>query len=269
MRLEQRVGRVDRIGQQRTVHAFHLVSAGTGEERLLFGLRERIVRAQSDIGAPDPLGSGPTASVDQVLPRDLPDVAIEIARLKALRVAAVLAGQSPTAPFENPRPLITSARLRCTRQQLGRQLLLIWTIEIEDGRGRSVATHVVATVAPLARLPSTRSELKEIVAHAEVTLSAHAGSASEGWRTRIAAATRRFVATRLERERSIQSSIDSRPQSSIQPGLFDRRAAYAQAAEHAAQAEASEAIAGRISILESMGNLNVVNRPRLHLVLVP
>jgi len=269
MRLEQRVGRVDRIGQQRTVHAFHLVSAGTGEERLLLGLRERIVRAQSDIGAPDPLGSGPMASLHQVLPPDLPDVSIEIARLKALRVAAAMARQSPTAPLENPRPLITSARLRSTRQQLGRQMLLIWTIDIADGRRRSVATNVVATAASLARLPSTRSELKTIVAYAEAALSAHAASASEDWRTLIAAATRRFVATRLERERSIQSSIDSRPQSSIQPGLFDRRAAYAQAAEHAAQAEASEAIAGRISLLESMGNLNVVSRPRLHLVMVP
>ena len=35
MRLEQRIGRVDRIGQRRTVHAFHLIAAGTGEHRLL------------------------------------------------------------------------------------------------------------------------------------------------------------------------------------------------------------------------------------------
>ena len=32
MRLEQRIGRVDRIGQRRTVHAFHLVADGTGED---------------------------------------------------------------------------------------------------------------------------------------------------------------------------------------------------------------------------------------------
>src|SRR5262249_7128643 len=30
-RLEQRIGRVDRIGQSRTVHAFHLVAVATGE----------------------------------------------------------------------------------------------------------------------------------------------------------------------------------------------------------------------------------------------
>ena len=56
MRLEQRIGRVDRIGQRRTVHAFHLVAAGTGEQRLLEGLRDRIARARTDVGSPNPLG---------------------------------------------------------------------------------------------------------------------------------------------------------------------------------------------------------------------
>jgi SNF2 family DNA or RNA helicase len=55
MRLEQRIGRVDRIGQRRTVHAFHLIAAGTGEARLLARLRARIASANADIGAPDPL----------------------------------------------------------------------------------------------------------------------------------------------------------------------------------------------------------------------
>jgi superfamily II DNA or RNA helicase len=55
MRIEQRIGRVDRIGQRRTVHAFHLVAAGTGEMRLLAHLRTRIARARADLGAPDPL----------------------------------------------------------------------------------------------------------------------------------------------------------------------------------------------------------------------
>jgi len=55
MRIEQRIGRVDRIGQRRTVHAFHLVAAGTGEIRLLAHLRARVARAKADLGAPDPL----------------------------------------------------------------------------------------------------------------------------------------------------------------------------------------------------------------------
>jgi SNF2 family DNA or RNA helicase len=56
MRLEQRIGRVDRIGQTRTVHAFHLIAWGSGETRLLARLRARIAAARADLGAPDPFG---------------------------------------------------------------------------------------------------------------------------------------------------------------------------------------------------------------------
>ena len=57
MRLEQRIGRVDRIGQRRTVHALHLIARDTGETRILDRLRMRIAQAQADVGAADPLGS--------------------------------------------------------------------------------------------------------------------------------------------------------------------------------------------------------------------
>jgi len=57
MRLEQRIGRVDRIGQRRAVHAFHLIATGTGETRMLDRLKDRIARARADIGAPDPIGA--------------------------------------------------------------------------------------------------------------------------------------------------------------------------------------------------------------------
>jgi SNF2 family DNA or RNA helicase len=57
MRLEQRIGRVDRIGQRRRVHAFHLIADGTGELRILSRLKARLAVAHTDIGAPDPLGA--------------------------------------------------------------------------------------------------------------------------------------------------------------------------------------------------------------------
>ena len=45
VRLEQRAGRVDRIGQTRTVHAIHLVARATPEERVLARLTERSMHA--------------------------------------------------------------------------------------------------------------------------------------------------------------------------------------------------------------------------------
>src|SRR5256886_16059101 len=56
MRLEQRIGRVDRIRQAHTVHAFHLIADGAGELRILRRLRERIDAAKAAIRAPEPLG---------------------------------------------------------------------------------------------------------------------------------------------------------------------------------------------------------------------
>jgi superfamily II DNA or RNA helicase len=269
MRLEQRIGRVDRIGQRHTVHAFHLVSAGTGEEELLSQLRGRIAKAQSEIGAPDPFGSDPTAPADDTLPPDLPDVSAEIVRLRTLRaVGRLRARQSRRSLPENDRPLMTSARRRSTGERRDR-MLFIWTLDIEEHCGRSIATHILAADVLLARAPSTRSELNTILARAEADLAAHAEPASRDWRLKITEARHKFVAVRLARERAILSSVDLRPRVNHQPGLFDRRAAHAQAADLTAQAEISEAIAQRIAHLNSMADVDAAGRPQLRLILLP
>ena len=46
-RLEQRIGRVDRIGQTRTVHAINLFAVGTAESTVLAGLLRRVERIQA------------------------------------------------------------------------------------------------------------------------------------------------------------------------------------------------------------------------------
>jgi superfamily II DNA or RNA helicase len=59
MRLEQRIGRVDRIGQRRAVHVLYLIARERGESRLLSRLQSRIARAREDLGGPDPLAMSP------------------------------------------------------------------------------------------------------------------------------------------------------------------------------------------------------------------
>jgi hypothetical protein len=51
MRLEQRIGRVDRIGQRRVVHATSLVAAGTHETKVLARLFQRLARIRTTLGA--------------------------------------------------------------------------------------------------------------------------------------------------------------------------------------------------------------------------
>jgi superfamily II DNA or RNA helicase len=67
MRLEQRIGRVDRIGQRRTVHAFHLIASDTDEPRILGRLKSRIAAARADIGAPDPVGIDEELAVARIV----------------------------------------------------------------------------------------------------------------------------------------------------------------------------------------------------------
>jgi SNF2 family DNA or RNA helicase len=66
-RLEQRIGRVDRIGQRRTVHAFHLIAAQTGEARLFDRLRLRVATAAAEIGGASPLDDAERVSAHVVI----------------------------------------------------------------------------------------------------------------------------------------------------------------------------------------------------------
>jgi superfamily II DNA or RNA helicase len=53
MRLEQRIGRVDRIGQLHTVHVINLLASGTAETDILDRLARRLDSARRDVGAVD------------------------------------------------------------------------------------------------------------------------------------------------------------------------------------------------------------------------
>lgn len=64
MRLEQRIGRVDRIGQSRRVHAVHLVARDTLESRVLARLVRRLERVRLVLGGiDDPLGPASDTAV--------------------------------------------------------------------------------------------------------------------------------------------------------------------------------------------------------------
>ena len=67
MRLEQRIGRVDRIGQRRTVHAIHLIGAETGEMRVADRLRARLSAAAAEVGVTDPLDGDERHVAESVL----------------------------------------------------------------------------------------------------------------------------------------------------------------------------------------------------------
>ncbi len=148
MRLEQRIGRVDRIGQTRRVHVFHLLAAHTSEVRILQRLAAKVARAQTDVGASDPLGSlDPPASVAPVFLRLQAEANVEHARLSLARRFSTLS-RLPARPTDaaDECPLVTIARRRRVRMLLAGRTLAIFRSTLADEAGRIVAAHLTAAL---------------------------------------------------------------------------------------------------------------------------
>ena len=69
MRVEQRIGRVDRIGQEHVVQVFNLYSEGTVEERVLDVLERRINAFEETVGGLDPILGGTEDDLRKILRR--------------------------------------------------------------------------------------------------------------------------------------------------------------------------------------------------------
>jgi len=85
MRLEQRIGRVDRIGQTRRVHVFHLIARDSAEVGLLARLHERLQEAGARIAVCDPLGLPQDVTPDIEGTRFADEGRVEHGRLIAIR----------------------------------------------------------------------------------------------------------------------------------------------------------------------------------------
>jgi superfamily II DNA or RNA helicase len=241
MRLEQRIGRVDRIGQQRAVHAFHLVGANTGETTLLDELRARIARAQATIGAADPLDGALDTPLDGVLGSERVDVRAEVSRLHLARALGV-------TNDEHKRPLVVKSRSK-TRTRLGGRTLSLWESEVTDGDERPISSHVVGVTGPIAC---------EDVAGAAVEQDVHD----------TVTCARDFSEAALRRTRTIAAGIADDTRSPRQPGLFDRRVHLAHAALKAANHSAAAAIEDRADRQRRASQVTS-GAPRLRLVLRP
>ncbi len=245
MRLEQRIGRVDRIGQHRTVHAFHLIGADTGEGRLLEELRERIARARVDVGTPDPLDGALTSDAVAALASERVDVSSEVAGMRIARALSPAAGEQPT------RPLLAKTRSARTRAQLAGRQLSIWEQVVEDARGRTVGRQLLGIVARKV-IPAV-GDL--VTATLKASLDTHATYAH------------RCAVAGLSRTDAIGTAMvgDS---VLFQPGLFDRRTDVAHAALRATHEEALMMLAERRDLLTASGTI-ASRSPRLRLVLEP
>jgi superfamily II DNA or RNA helicase len=252
LRLEQRVGRVDRIGQQRRVHAVHLVAADTPEESTVARLLLRTRRAaavldslrpratEQDIAGAvmgrerfDDAARSPELRVPQVLAPGVSSLAAsEAARLEKLRSVA---RHPSSAPTDDRPPVVVRRGMR------RRGILLGFRLVIVDADRRPVWETFLGIEAcgPTPWLDSRYARRIELSApRLEQSLAIEGGRAL----ATLEASLRTPLALASRRERAIAGSIAADrarlAADLLQPGLFDRRAERLRAAQAAVLDEA-------------------------------
>ena len=273
VRLEQRIGRVDRIGQPRRVHAIQLVAAGTADFDVAWRLRQRAARAAdaltqpvTDVDVADAVLTGadlaePSSALAGAFIRpDLRDRAMtEAARIEVSRRLSAPAVLLP------PRPVITTSR-----QKPVRQAILTFELVLSDDAGVPVWSMVVGSSEPRGgRTVDSIEMAAPAIAwhqHAEVLagISDHMLS-----RARLAlepllqvAATRERAIVTLVRQRHARIAADL-----LQPGLFDHRTERRTATQAAVLEEALGRCNARLDTLTRLAGL-AAEAPALRFAIV-
>jgi superfamily II DNA or RNA helicase len=256
-RLEQRIGRIDRIGQRRAVHAFSLVARDTAEDLVVARLARRLTRVAATLGERDRLASFLTdarvaRSVIGGKPLEPQDATpIPLRRAAALddtcaRIAATLtAAGGPPAP-----PNVAVARTR------GRGALPVGAIALVRTTARTQLGVIgerflavsVGEPLPLPR-PSTHAEARAIAQRIIERVEKAAPRTREvgAWAAEIIDVHRAAVAARQAREESLRRRRSA--MIGLQPGLFDRRLEREADARRGADEERLREHDGRLRLL--------------------
>jgi hypothetical protein len=237
VRLEQRVGRVDRIGQSRPVHVWSLVAGDTDEERVLARLAAREAIAEEHVARRIFEGR---AWRGRALPLSVNGRAgaAEACRLNALRALTSV----PATPAM--RPLLARVRRRGPFREIVGRDVTFYRADLHDASGRRIGA-----------------------AHA--ALVARSGQPDDRWAERLlrlrlsrsAAAYRSFARLACLRDEALDTIAATRSAPPVQHSLFDRRASRAAERADAAAAEiAGQLDAHRRGLKEGIGRLEVLCR---------
>jgi hypothetical protein len=208
VRIEQRNGRVDRLGQTRRVHVWHLIAATTEEEEVLLRLARRSAMAARDLacgneavaqavfdGSPLSLDESPRPRA--VLTARADREAARVQLLRRLPPAATLNGGSPLCDRGASR---------------GRGVTVVSRVTVVDGQGRTVANECTGVEG----------------ATIETCTAAARQDAARRARESIAVDRRWSRGAKL-RAAALESVIRGAGTAPIQASLFDARAVHLSA----------------------------------------
>lgn len=231
LRLEQRVGRVDRLGQQRRVHAVTFVAQHTPEVHVASALATRT--AQAERGAPFRATGGPDTTLSA-------EAVGEAERLAVHR--ALAAGRQSGADDRDDRSVVAViGRGR-------REVCLALRLTFLDSSGALVWTTVAGARIPCGPPPNRGSAairrwLDAVLQERAMLLASVGREAHQAALDALRLDLRQAVTPALARELAIVEQIQRRTgllaAPLVQPGLFDRRAIRNAAAQRDLLAEAT------------------------------
>jgi superfamily II DNA or RNA helicase len=272
LRLEQRVGRVDRIGQTRRVHAIHLVAGGTTEDRIVARVLARSARASAALSAASALGEHHVASrvMDDSFAIEPPPTSplrgvrvvdlAHAAREEAERIATARTLRHVTpGPSGYPRPVLTA--LPGKRHNLrGAGCYWAFRATFVDSSGRLLWSTLVAITATSGRRNlRTPDAVHEVLDAERPVLRSAVDRAHDDGLASLTASLGPMLELAVQRELTIAREL-ARTRARLaatQSGLFDRRAERAALAQAAVLDEARSRCTDR---LEYLARLRVPTR---------
>ena len=283
-RLEQRAGRVDRLGQTKPVHelalvlahtaerlvlsplAVRLAAAGAAGRRTLAALSEASVAASVMTGQPLPdtdlEASHPAPSIAVHAPSDLVDFAeVEAARLERHRLLAVRS----QSQREAPRGAVVATHVRSRTVASGLYLVFVVSIRSQDGsivhaQPGAIRVDLAPEFNAYPRL--SRRELQALI---EALVPEDGGRTGALARGHAGDTLERIIGLALARSRRLRQRDDAiaralagaqlASERLVQAGLFDRRSLQAAARRASTLAALEDQRRIRLSMSEREGSL--------------
>jgi SNF2 family DNA or RNA helicase len=231
LRMEQRVGRVDRIGQACRVHALSLIAAGTHDEIVARQLGERQLRIQS--------------ALDQPM-RDA-----TLRRVSEREAARLLTAKS-LSPRSDARVWSRSAFLTSVRRPRRRTgTIRAFQLSLADDEGR-VAFETIAGVHIDAD-PGDVAAAEDVAGDHHQRVLASVAAETTPWLTLSRRREEAIVCALRENHARLAAGL-------LQPGLFDRRSQRAAAAQTARVDEVITTSRVRLDALERLRRLRCAER---------
>jgi superfamily II DNA or RNA helicase len=270
-RLEQRIGRVDRIGQRHTVHAINLLAAGTSERTVLANLLRRIDRirlSEIEIAASVISRSEPPA---HPAPVDTCAETIDLTAASHTETARIAQGRralvSSSCLPENVVPVVL-------HRSMPPSLTALFRIRLVTRAGRLVEDTLVpvqmAITSPRRRLRprEVRTFAESLLTSVGSDLARHARAHGERRADAIARESAHAVAAHIRRERAVSDHIASSPAVLVQAGLFESRALREKwAADERGDALRRESQT-RTNLLRASSEITLASEPELAMVII-